>query len=389
MMETIRRHVFLAGVVAAVVVISLAVLLTAYFFYIGPNQDTHALIRSTGSRAKALEQGKLFSEDLAKELAQHVDRRDKQHEDLLGYIRGLGAAREPLVEGLFPTSTDVNLRHSFKTAYDAKIATFMKTLGAGTPIVPTGKGGKGKKETDDLARAAAREVYRKFTMFAHPKESFERPTWVDQDIAPSVEMARHGQEDIWLMEDIVAIIAKMNADVMATKKDVPAVVANVPIKELVSIRIRPGADALPETDMQSTSERYRPGAASAAPADISGRAPSLSGRYSQSGFFRILPWRLTVVVESPYAGELIRRLKGQETFLSVEAWRMNPITGISFSRLRTFMADVRGDYGKRGVALLEIVGESMVFQLAGGRVTTLVTAAKAPPEEATGKKTGE
>jgi hypothetical protein len=369
MMETIKRHVFLAGLVAAVVVISLAVLLTAYFFYMGPNQDTHRLIRSTGSRAKALEQGKLFSEDLAKELAQHVDRREKQHEDLLGYIRGLGATRKPLVEGLFPTSTDVNLRHSFKTAYDAKIATFMKTLGAGTPIVPTGKGGKGKRETDDLARAAAREVYRKFTMFAHPKESFERPTWVDQDIAPSVEVARYGQEDIWLMEDIVAIIAKMNADVMAAKKDVP--------------------DALSETDMQSSSERYRPGAASAAPADISGRAPSLSGRYSQSGFFLILPWRLTVVVESAYAGELIRRLKGKETFLSVEAWRMNPITGISFSRLRTFMADMRGDYGKRGVALLEIVGESMVFQLAGGRVTTLVTAAKTPPEEATGNKTGE
>ena len=75
MMEIIKRHVFLAGLVGGVVAISLAVALTAYFFYMGPNAKTEATLKSTRSQAKALEQGKLFSEELIKQLAGHVDSR--------------------------------------------------------------------------------------------------------------------------------------------------------------------------------------------------------------------------------------------------------------------------------------------------------------------------
>ena len=46
------------------------------------------------------------------------------------------------------------------------------------------------------------------------------------------------------------------------------------------------------------------------------------------------------------------------------------------------MVDSRDDYGRDGIALLEVVGESMVFQLPGGRVTTLAAAAKPPAGEA-------
>ncbi|KPK48374.1 MAG: hypothetical protein AMK72_07125 [Planctomycetes bacterium SM23_25] len=386
MMETIKRHAFLLGLAAGVVVISLAVALMAYFFYVRPNASTVTTIKSTRSQAEALRKGRLFSKDLVGQMAEQVDRRKKQHEELLGYIKGLGAARKPLVEGLFPTSTDVNLRHSFKAAYDAAIAKFMTRLGAGTPTLPVRRGSKGKTEADDLAMTAAREAYRKFTLFAHPKQSFERPTWVDRDEAPSLELVRFGQEDIWLMEDLVEIIAQMNADVLDEKKkdnpNLPPVVEHAAVKELIDIAIGSAPATLPNTQMQSISGRYRPGPEAAGPADKSGRAPTLSGRYSNREFFLVLPWRLAVVVEARYAGELIRRLKGRETFLSVEAWRLRPITGDSFERTgRSLMANVRDDYGKQGVAHLEVVGESLVFQLAGGRVTTLVTATKAPADE--------
>jgi len=387
MMEIIKRHLFLAGLVGGVVVISLAVALTAYFFYMGPNARTEATLKSTLSQAKALEQGKLFSEELIKQMAGHVDSRKTQHEELLAYIKGLGAARKPLVENLFPTSTDINLRHSFKTAYDAAIASFVKRLGAGKPMLPVRKGSKGKTEADSLAIAAAKEAYRKFTLFAHPTQSFERPLWVEHEDAPSLDLVRAAQEDIWLMEDIVEIIAQVNADVLKAKqaadKTIQPVVAHAPVKELAELRVGSPGATLPNSQMQSSAgERYRPVSEAAGPAAQAGRAPTLSGRYSKSGFFLVLPWRLTVVVESQYAGELIRRLKGRETFLTVEAWRMKPITDVSFDRMRTLMVDSRDDYGRDGIALLEVVGESMVFQLPGGRVTTLAAAAQPPAGEA-------
>jgi len=383
MMETIKRHVFLVGLVAGVIVISLAVILMTYFMYVRPNAKTETVIKSTRSQAMALGKGKLFSKELVAQMAEHVERRQKQHEELLAYIKSLGAARKPLVDGLFPTSTDVSLRHAFKTAYDAALAGFVKRLGAGVPTLPTRKGSKKKKDIDDLAVAAAREAYRKFTMFAHPEQSFSRPPWVGSDKAPSLEVARAGQEDIWLMEDIVEIIAQMNADVVKEKqktdKTVQPVVAHSPVKELVELQLGTALAILPNSEMQTIpGDRYRPAADAAGPAARTGRAPTLSGRYSKPGFFQILPWRLTAVVESQYAGELVRRLKGRETFLTVEAWRLRPITDTSFERMRTLMADRRDDYGRDGIALLEVVGESMVFQLAGGRITTLVAAATPP-----------
>ena len=391
MMETIKRHAFLLGLAAGVVVISLAVVLMVYFVYVSPNEATRRMLTSTRSRAMALGKGKLFSEDLVNQMAEQVGRRKKQYDELLGYVKSLGAARKPLIEGLFPTSTDVNLRHRFKAAYDDALGRFMKRLGAGTPTLPVRTGRRsGKGETDDRALAEARDKYRKFTMFVHPKQSFERPSWVDDPKEPpSPEEARFGQEDIWLMEDIVETIARMNDDVLKNKNATP-VVANAPVKELIEISIGCGSATLSNTKMQSTSERYRPAytpAARGGSGGQEGRAPTLSGRYSKHGFYLVLPWRLAVVVEARYAGELIRRIKGGETFLGVEAWSMNPITATSFEQTRNLTANLRDDYGKQGIAYMEVVGESLVCQLPGGRVTTLVTAAKATAGEAAEKKT--
>jgi hypothetical protein len=73
-----------------------------------------------------------------------------------------------------------------------------------------------------------------------------------------------------------------------------------------------------------------------------------------------------VVVESRYAGELIRRLKGTESFITVDAFRMKPVVEGS----RDVMGPDRKAYGSQGIVRLEVVAESLVFQLEGGRVTT-------------------
>lgn len=377
MMETIKRHAFLLGLAAGVVVVSLAVALTVYLVYVAPNADMRGTLSGTRTRAKSLMSGRLFSQDLVKQMADQVEDRKKQHEELLNYIRGLGRQRKPLVDGLFPTSTDISLRHSFKTEYDKALEGFMQRLKATTP---KRQAAKGKEPSEDWQKEVDR--YRSFTMLVHAKQSFQRPDWIDRQDAPSMEMVRQSQEDVWLMEDIVEILAGMNAEVAKARKVEPKL-ANVPVKELIEIRVGGEAAVLQDSKMSGIGTRYRVVAATGGKPDEAAelpRAPTQSGRNPKPGFFEILPFRLAVVVEAQYAGELVRRLKGRETFLSCEAWQMKPITDVSFERSNDFMGASREDYGKEGLVRLEVVGESLVFMLPGGRVTAL---AKAPAAAAT------
>jgi hypothetical protein len=113
--------------------------------------------------------------------------------------------------------------------------------------------------------------------------------------------------------------------------------------------------------------------AEAAPARLGlagARAPTLSGRWSQKGFYNVLPFRLVVVVESRYAGDLIRRLKGTESFLTVNALRAKPVTEETILRGKDVIAESRKMYGTHGVVRLEVVGESLIFEFEGGRATT-------------------
>lgn len=378
MMETIKRHAFLMGLAAGVVVISLAAVVTVYFVYVGPNADTRQTLRSTKTRAQALMKGPLFSESLVEQMGKQVQRRQTLHEDLLNHVRQLGAARKPLVENLFPVSTDIGLRHSFKGKYDEAIAAFMKRLGAITPVVPVVKDAKAQ-ETE---KTAVIEENRAAAMFAHAKASFFRPDWVDRQDAPPMEAVRVGQEDLWLMEDLVEVLAMMN-DEFRKAGNLKPIIAASPVKELIEIRVGGEAATLPGSKMVGLSTRYRPAHApgSRAAAGPEMPAATVSGRHSKPDFYLVLPWRLAVVVETRYVGELIRRLKGSESFLSVEAWRMTPVTEASFERSRDLLALSREDYGPQGVAKLEVTGDSLVFQLPGGRITTLVKAPEPPKAE--------
>ena len=372
MMETLKRHVFLAGLVAGVVVVSLAAVLAVYFLYTRSSQQMRQSLDATKQRANALLGGQVYTPELVAEMARQVDLRKKQYEDLVNYIRGLGKARKPLVQNLFPNCADVNLRFTFKSAYDDAIVKFMKRLSAMAPLPPEKAGDAG----------ASRAEPQEGVMYASPKATFVRPEWVEKAEAPTPPECRLGQENIWLMEDLVDVLAKMNEELAPGN----TTVANSPIKELLEIRLGaeagsllgskmpglPGGRYMPDAPTASGRSAPKPGEKAEAP-----RTPTLAGRWSQRGFYRVLPWRITVVVESRYAGELVRRLKGTESFLSVDAVREKPVTDVSFDRSRDLLAPDRRAYGNRGVVRLEIVGEALIFDLEGGRVTA-PPAPKAP-----------
>jgi hypothetical protein len=362
MMEFVKRHAFLLALGAGFVVIAVAVLATVQAGYRGPSSGLETKLARTEQAARTLSASPLYGDKLIDEMSKEVKQRQARYEEILDYVRKLGHARKPLVEGLFPRSTDVNLRHSFKAEYAPALDRFMKTLGADLPLPP--------QDTPEAEKASRLEKFKQATMFAHPQQSFVRPDWVDKAEAPTLDQCAVAQEDLWLMSDLVGIIAAMNADYPGGQ---PAVIRNVPIKELVEIRIGAGVATLEGSRGGAGDVRYLP-------SSVPGGAvvPTLSGRLSKPGFYLVLPFRLAVVIESRRSGELLRRLKGTESFLSVDAWRMKPIVPEAFERFRgSLLAWSREVYGTGGVVLLEVVGESLVFQLAGGRVTN-------PPQTAAG-----
>jgi len=387
-METLKRHVFLLGLIAGVVVISLAVALAAYFSYTRPAGAARHEIKTAQTQASALLDGPVFTPDLVVAMAAQVKQRDDQYEGLLNSIRQLGHDRKPLVKGLFPQSTDPGPRHSFKAEYDLALARFVASLGGIAPPPPPVKGTEAEK-------AARAEEKPKGLMYVHPKLSFSRPAWVDKTAAPSLEECREGQENIWLMEDVVGLIKAMESDLMKDVQD--RTIANSPVKEWVEIRIGMESGALGGVRTSLAAGRYMPPPPTTAAAKPKAgekvetpRAPALTGRWSmpdekdssgkfvKPGFYKVLPFRLVVVVESRYAGELLRRLKGTESFITVDGFAMLPLTEATFEKGHPGLAaPSRKAYGSRGVVRLEVVAESMIFQLEGGRVTTPPVEAKA------------
>ena len=386
MLDMVKRHAFLFILGGGVVVIGLAIAAFAYFLYMAPAADTRSDLRSTIRQANTLLGGTIYSDSLVEQMKEQVEQRKTQYVELLDYLRGLGAQRKPLVENLFPTSTEISLRHSFKSAYDDRLKAYMERLNATFPTTPEGTRDK------EAARAElkkAKEEAQSHMMYAHPVNSFWRPEWVAEQEAPSLAVCRYGQEDIWLMDDLVGILDTMNEEILQEKsrkqnEDVEAVIRNAPIKELLAIRIGGGNAKLDDVKMQTTSGRYRPPEG----AGRGERVPTLTGRRSDLGFYKVLPWRLEVVVEGKYALELIRRLRGTESLLSVGAYRTRIITPASFERMGGFLAYSRDDYGDDGVVHLQVVGESLIFQLEGGRITTREGVGTGPADEEEKKPEG-
>ena len=233
MMEFIKRHAFLLVLGAGFVVIAAVVLVTVQFGYRGPGSALEAKLARTEGAARNLLGSPLYGQKLIEQMSAEVKQREARYEEILDYLRKLGQARKPLVEGLFPRSTDVNLRHSFKAEYDPALDRFMKTLGAILPLLP--------QDTPEAEKAGRLKKFEQATMFAHPQQSFVRPDWVDKAEAPTLDQCAVAQEDLWLMSDLVGILAEINRDSLAGPTPV---IRNVPIKELVEIRIGAGVATL-------------------------------------------------------------------------------------------------------------------------------------------------
>ncbi len=358
-MDFVKRHLFLLGLVAVVLVVSLAVVLLVQFGYRAKNQ---AFQRDLGQAERELKLmlspgAPVYSKGLVEELADRVEMLRERHRNILDEIARMGAEREPLVEGLLPDSVRIEWRHQFKAEYRDGIQDLMARLNAVDPKVPP--------EATDEAIEEKIEQVRKATLFAD-ENSFIIRDWVNRPEAPPVEVCRLAQEDFWLMQDLVRIVAKFNADKLQRAE---AVIRNAPVKELVEVRIGDQAAVLGNTTMRAGSTRYR-----RTDPRLGEKAASLTGRISRPGYYLVLPWRMDVVARSNVAGELVGRLKGTESFLTVTAWKLLPITESSFATqtdlLASYVEEKRRIYGPEGVVRLSIVGESLLFQLKDGRVTT-------------------
>ena len=390
MMEKLKRHMFLLVLVAGVLAVLLAVFLTAYFLYTRSAAQTRQTLDQARRGAEALlpkkenekEKLSLYTPELVTQMAKQVDLCKKEYEDIINYIRDLGKARPPIVKDLFPVSADTGLRHAFKAEYDAALVKLSKSLNA--IAIPTEKG-------PDAERAAMSDEAPPGFIYVHPKTAFFRPDWVDKPEAPSLEQVRYGQEDLWLMQDLVDLVKKMNEDLRpALNKEEearaqgsrsqakpPDGLKNSAIKELLEIRVGGEYATLANAKMTAINTRYVTAATTSA-GGAKGRVPTVQGLASDPGFYLVLPFRMTVVVESRYSGELLRRIKGTESFLSVDACQMKPIPG-TFGQSEALSARKREVYGPDGVVRMAIVGESLVFQLEGGRVTTPPAATAAAP----------
>jgi hypothetical protein len=387
MMEKIKRRAFEAGLAAIVGVIVLAVGLGTWLTYGRDTARIRTTLNNTKSQAQNLLTNTLFSKELVDKMRALVDLRKHDYDDLLKFIRTESAKRLPLVKNLkFPT-TDVSIRMATKASYNDELAKFMKMLGAAKPVMEPYVGGAGQPEKMRMTDASRRVM-----MFADVKKSFTRPEWVDSTEAPNPDAVRVGQENLWLMEDVVSLIAETNRDLLAEikKKDPRAKdeVGWAPVKELIEIRIGADAAVLPGTKMPAASGRYRP-FGSAKPASGAAKGiPSLSGRASVAGFYNVLPFRVGVVVDARYYGEVVRRLKDRESFITVEAWKVSPLdTEVQFARSRDLVASSLDDYGRKeddqikrdALVRLEVSGESLAWTLDGGRVTAQATSTGTAP----------
>ena len=395
-MDTLKRHAFLVGLVACVVVLCGAGLILIYVFERAPTSDMRQKLDSVLKSARDLAKNPLYTDKLVQEITDpktgELTRQSAEYESLRNFIRDMGAKRKPLIANLFPLSTDTNLRHQFKPEYLAKLDEFSRTLNALVPPYLAARAEPGAPAGD---RAEPPPLPAEgYLMLIHPDLTFPRPEWVAKPEPPSLDQCREAQENLWLMEDIVGRIAEMERDLVPSLLK-PGEKPNIrvsPVKELIEVRIGAASAALTGTRMPTMTGRYVPTATEAKTQGVN-RAPTLSGRWSlpdkkegngyvSLGMYKILPWRLVVIVESRFAGELARRLVGTESFLSVDATQERPIVEASFSGTKDWVAPNRATYGDQGVVRMEIVGESLVFQLAGGRITTppLIKAPEKAPE---------
>jgi hypothetical protein len=202
MMDFAKRHLFLLGLGAGVFVLAVLILLFVQFGYRSPNAAMEAQLDGAVRRAQTLAGGTLYDEAVVEALKAAVQERRTRYEETLAYIAKRGRERKVLVANLFPTTTDTTLLHTCKTEYKAALDRFMARLGAVDPTLPS--------DAPEAVKMAKLDEIGKAVMLVNPGYAFHRPEWVDKPEAPNLDLVRYGQENIWLMDDLVEIVARTN-----------------------------------------------------------------------------------------------------------------------------------------------------------------------------------
>ena len=372
-MEFLKRQLWLAVTLGVTVVLSLPFL---YMWF--SSQDKQSGREEVYKKSRDLiQKGKPYynkkAADYLEWTAKHLD---EQREKI---VKSQRKQNWPLlVNDILPDWSGDARVFEFKNRYRQKLQDFLKTLNA--------------VDVKDLVGVDITA-----TMFAK-EESFFVAQWIidiqlnrDRDI--KMEGLRQSQDDIYIQEDIVGAIKRTNDQYFSSMElpDDQRTVRNAVVKELIQIGIGRAYDHLPSSTNPDTPSQMggrrdrviegksatsmgssRFGQRTKVDEAPGGRAKSMTGHASNNNGkkYKVLPFRLAVIVDAGNYHELLRQLSGTRSFFIVEQVRFEivPENETGYKNYELAMPDASSRllyYGQRPIAQLVLVGESLIFNDTG------------------------
>ena len=377
-MEFLKRQLWLAVTLGVTLVLSLPFL---YIWFSSQSKQSKREEVYKKSRDLIQSSKPYYNKEAASYLGKAADYRDEQREKILKSQRK-GQSWPLLVSGILPDWPGDSRIFEFKNRYHQKIQEFMKTLNA--------------VDVKDLVGGDIAA-----TMFAK-EDRFFAAQWLLKpqligDRGIKMEGLRQSQDDIYIQEDIVEAIKRTNDLYFDSMKlpDSERTISNAVVKELVQIAIGRDYDRLPSSIKPDTAtynvmsgRRYRvvevkggtgtgggqfghQAAVDEAP-PTDDRFASMTGHASNNNGekYKVLPFRLVVIVDAGNYHELLRQLGGTRSFFIVEQVRFEiiPETDTGYKGYELALTDTLSRlryFGKRPIAQLVLVGESLIFSDTG------------------------
>ena len=370
-MEFLKRQLWLAVTLGVMAVLSLP-FLYIWFSSQSRQSDREDVYRESGDLIQKSKP--YYNEEAGVYLGKAADYRDEQREKILKSQRK-GQGWPLLVSDILPNWPGEARVFEFKNRYRQKIQEFMKTLNA--------------VDVEDLVGGDITA-----TMFAKEERFFAAQWIIDTQLIRDrgIMMAglRQSQDDIYIQEDIVEAIKRTNDLYLMKLPDSERTVRNAVVKELVQIGIGRDYDRLP-SGIKPESPSYNvmsgrrdrvieskgPGGLMPGQTAQDGEVPgkqfaSMTGHASNNNGkkYKVLPFRLVVIVDAGNYQELLRQLGGTRSFFIVEQVRFEIIPEIDagYKGYELAMYDASSRlryYGKRPIAQLVLVGESLIFSDTG------------------------
>lgn len=409
-MSFVKRHLWLAIILGVMVVLSVGAIVVLVLFQTKASARQGVLVKSQ-TMLRSIDS--YYKDETGEALVAAATFREKKLADIENYIRTQGQW-VPLMPGIMPPKLyykdEAGKRHSvekdqgkffrlddaggrqeidpskvsevqpsdvevytFRTLYKANsLQDLRKTLNA---------------VVWDSARGLIDPATQSATMYVAADAFYKHP-WLDAPGLPRSEdevmlRLRESQDDLWLMDDIVAAIKRTN-DTFFTLAQVPPeqqLLRYAVIKELHKIEIGAQTVGLGRGSSEGAASRYlyvEPPTGDAMAAEekqTEAKALTLSGRASDNakGRYRVLPFRVTVVADAGNAPELVRQITGTRSFITVLNVRYEMIPDVESQYraylLRSEMKTRHVVYGARPLVRMTLTCESLVFRLDKARPT--------------------